>query len=822
MDTLRQDIRYGIRSLLRSPGFTTAALLSLALGIGANTAIFTLANAVFLHPLPVSEPTRVMEVYTVDHATTTTVANLVQTPVSYLNYVDYSQQNEVFTGLAAFFQSRVTVTGQGTPTPQAVELVTANYFDVLGVKPALGRTFQPNEDKQTGGNAVTVISHGLWIKMFGADPGVINRIVNFNSTPYTIIGVTPPGFKGTQTIADSNVAWIPMSMHGQVLSGQFEAFFNERRARLMNVFGRLKPGVPPAQALAAMKTVAARLEQEYPKANKGRSVELGLLSDAALGFLPRDQMVLAGVALSSIVGVLLLIASANLANLLLARSARRMREMSIRTALGAERGRLVRQLLTENLLLFFTGGALGLLVGAFGARLLWSFRPAGISADGIPLNMDAKVFLFTAGITVLTGVLFGMIPAFRGSRANLAETLKAGGRTGSEAIARSPLRIALVAGELALALVGLTCAGLFVRSMQKAEEINPGFETRNLLVFNLDVASRQYSPEKAKQFLQSVLNEASQTPGVQSVGLATNAPIGGGIMRTTLIEGQAADDRGTMTMANIITPGYFPTMKIPVLDGRNFSEFDRDNTNRVAVVSEAMARHFWPGQSAVGKRFRFATDNSLREIVGVVGNSAIGAIGEQPQPIAYLPMEQEFSPAVTVHVRTASNPGAVLRPVMARVQALDGDLALTNSNTIQEVIDQNLWAPRVGAALFGIFGLLGLALASVGVYGVMAHTVAQRTNEIGIRMALGAPATNVIAMVVGQSLKIAVLGIGIGIVAALGVTGLMQSLLFGIGPRDPLTFLAVSGVLLLVALVAGFIPARRAARIDPVAALREA
>lgn len=821
MESIRQDLRYGFRSLWGNPGFTAAAVLSLALGIGANTAVFTLANAVFLHPLPVTEPARVMEVYTVDHATATTAANLARTPVSYLNYVDYRDQNDVFTGLATYFQARATLTGQGTPRPQQVELVSANYFDVLGVPAALGRTFRPDEDRQPGANAVAVISHSLWTRLFGADRNVLGRTLNLNSTPYTIVGVTPPGFKGTQTVGTSEVAWVPVSMHAQVLSGQFESFFNERRARLMFVFGRLKPDVSGVQALASMKTIAARLEQEYPKANRGRSVELGLLSDAALGFLPRDQMKIASIALTAVVGLLLLIASANLANLLLARAARRLREMSIRTALGAERGRLVRQLLTENLLLFLLGGLLGLVIGHFGVRLLWSFRPADIVADGVTLTMDASVFAYTAGITMVTGFLFGLIPALRGSRANLAEVLKSGGRSGSEPIARSPLRIALVTGELALALVGLTCAGLFVRSMQKAEQINPGFETHNLLVFSLDVAGRQYGPEQARQFLHTVVREAAQVPGVESVALATNAPLGDGIMRTILTEGQSADDRGTMTMANMVSPEYFTTMHLPLHDGRSFTEFDQPKSTPVAVVNEAMARRFWAGQNAIGKRFRFATDTSLREVVGVAGNSAINTIGEEPQPVAYLPLEQEFSPGVTVHVRTNTNPAAVMASVLARVQSLDSNLALTNAETIQQVIDQNLWAPRAGAALFGVFGLLGLLLASIGVYGVMANMVVQRTSEIGIRMALGAQPGSVIGMVVGQSLRLAGLGLAVGIVAALAITGWMRSLLFGIGPRDPLTFLSVSGVLLAVALVAGWLPARRAARIDPVEALRE-
>ena len=822
MEFLWQDLKYGLRTLTRSPGFAAVAVFSLALGIGANTAIFTLIDTVFLNPLPVAEPARVMQVYTVDHSTKVTAANLTRTPVSFLNYKDFRDQNNVFTGLAAFVPAGVTLTGRGEPKPQPVQLVSANYFDLLGVKAALGRTFLPDEDRKDGGNAVTVLSHSLWVRVFGGDPGVLGRTVQFNLVPYTIIGVAPPGFKGTFTVANPEVAWIPISMHAQVLSGPLEALFNERRLRMINIFGRLKPGLQPAQSLAAMQTIAARLEREYPLANKGRTVEMASLSDAALGFLPRNQIVVAGIALTAVVALVLLIACVNLANLLLARSAKRAREMALRTALGAERGRLVRQLLTESFLLAAAGGAAGFLLGWAGCRLLWNFRPSFLPQNSISLQMDWRVFAFTAAVTLLTGILFGLAPASRASIPNLNQILKTGGRGGAEASGHSLLRSVLVVCQIALALIALAGAGLFIRSMERVQKINPGFETRNLFVFNFDLASQPITPDRGRQFLRSVLEKASAIPGVRSTALASNPPLAGGLLRTVLAEGQEAEEtqRGTLTVVNAVTPGYFDTMRIPVLDGRPFTDFDRPGQARVAIVNQAMARHFWPSQNAMGKRFRFINERDYFQVVGVAGNSVALAIGETPQPIAYLPLEQNYQPALALHVRTSASPEAVLPAALREVQSLNSNLALTNPNTIHELIGQGLWAPRMGAALFGIFGLLGMALASIGIYGVMAYMVTLRTNEIGIRMALGAQPRDVLRLVVLHGMRLAAVGILLGVAGGLALTRLIRSLLFDVAPYDAPTFATVSLALAGVAFAAGWLPARRAARIDPVVTLR--
>ncbi len=822
MESVWRDVKYGFRTLVRTPGFTLVAVLSLALGIGANTAIFTLTNAVFLNPLPVREPARVLELFTVDHATKSAVANLTRTPMSFLNYKDFRDQNRVFDGLAAFFPAAVTMTGRGDPKPETAMLVSANYFDVLGVNTALGRTFSPGEDRQEGGSPVTVLSWPMWQRLFGGDPGAIGKTVEFNALAYTVIGVMPQGFKGTLTVINPDLAFVPMSMHAEALPGPLEAVFNERRMRMISVFGRLKSGVSQAQATAAAQTIASQLEREYPAANGGRGVEVDTLANAALGFLPRNQLVLAGVALSAVVALVLLVACVNLANLLLARSARRAREMGIRTALGAERSRLVRQLLTESLLLSLAGGLAGLALGSAGSQLLWSFRPVFLQANSLPIPMDWRVFAFTAAVTLFTGILFGVIPAVRISIGDLGELLKSGGgRGGTEVFTRSRLRSALVVGQVALALVALAGAGLFIRSMDHAEKTNPGFETNNLFAFNFDIGPQRFMPERGREFLRSILDRAAQAPGVHSAALAANRPLaGGGLLGTLLKEGEDDPNRGLLALINEVSPDYFETMRIPILEGRGLTPFDRQGSARVAVVSQAMAQHFWPGESAIGKRFRFRIEQDYAQVVGVAANAVTLVIGERPQPVAYYPVDQRYQSAMAVLVRTDANPAAVMPGVLKRVQSLNANMALTNPQTVQEGIAAGLWAPRMGAALFGIFGLLAVALASVGIYGVMAYNVAQRTNEIGIRMAMGARPGDVMHLVVGHSMRLAATGIAAGIVVGIGVTRLLEGLLFDVQAYDPLTYASVSALIAVVAFLAGWLPARRAAHIDPVVALR--
>ena len=819
MESVLQDVKYALRTLAASPGFVATAVLSLALGIGANTAIFTLTDAVFLNPLPVSEPSRVLEVYTVDHLTKTT-NNLGRTPVSWPNFEDLRDQNQVFSGTAAYVFSRVSITGRAEPKPEPAQLVTANYFDVLGVKPFLGRTFVPDEDRKA--TPVVVLSYSIWQNQFGGDPNIVNQTVELNSVAYTIIGVVPSGFKGTFSVGSPDNFWIPVSMHTLALNGLAESLFEDRRFRNINAFGRLKAGIGEQQALANLTTIASQLEREYPKDNRGRSFEVSPLSEAALGGI-RSQAIRVTLALSVVVGLVLLIACVNLANLLLARSARRSREIGIRSALGAGRVRLIRQLLTESLVLAVAGGACGLLVGWLGSRLLWSFRPTGLAADAVSLRIDARVFMFTAAAALVTGLLFGLVPAIQASVPDLNSILKTGGRGGTEGRGGIRIRSLLVVSQMALAMVALVGAGLFVRSMREAEHVEPGFETKNVFSFRFDLASRHYPEERGRAFLRQVVQQAQNTPGVTNAAVSSAPPPFGGFLGTTFAEGQDDQQKGGGLLVgyNSISPTYFEVLRIPLHRGRIFNSFDRDGTRRVAIINEAMARMMWPGQDAMGRRFRPAVNNVYWEVIGIVGDIAAIGTGAPPTPTAYLPMEQSYQATAALVVHTGADSAGLIKPVMSNVQRLDPNLALVGELTMGEAISRGLWAPRAGAELFGVFGLLGLALAALGIYGVMAYMVAQRTNEIGIRMALGAQRADVVRMVVGQGARLALAGIALGVAAGLGLARLIAGLLFGIGAQDPLTFSVVGATLGAAALLAAWLPSLGAARIDPVRALRQ-
>src|SRR5579875_205646 len=596
MVSFLQALKYAARTLRNSPAYTLAAMLSLGLGIGANTAIFTLTNAVFLHPLPVRNPSQVIELYQVDHATHSTVSNLTRTGLSYPNFVDLRAQNDVFTGMAGFTQAGVTLSGAGKPLQQNVFLATANYFQVLGVQAAVGRLFRPDEDRLPGGNAVAVLSYSLWQRLYGGDAAVIGRSIVLNTVSYEVIGVAPPNFKGTLTIGPPDVVWVPLSMHSQVLTGPGEQFFNARRMRLLSAFARLKPGVDERRALASMQTIFAGLEAEYPADNRGRSVETAPLSVAALGFLPRGQTTAAAVALSGAVGFVLLIACANIANLSLARATRRSREMAIRVALGASRRNLIFQLLTEAELLALAGGALGIAIGFGGARLLWNLRPSFLSQSSIDLNIDLRVCAFTLAVSVLTGILFGLAPVFRASHTDVSTVLNAGGRGNIQGGGRNRLRSVLVVSELALAMIALAGAGLFIRSMQNAQRIDLGFDTRDLCLVAFDLGSERMTPQHGLEFTRSVLERVSAVPGVASAAIADTAPLQGGFLQTAFHEQDPVDSRlGTLVLTSAVTPGFFDTWRIPLVQGRLLNRFDRAGTRRVAVISEAMAHRFWPG-----------------------------------------------------------------------------------------------------------------------------------------------------------------------------------------------------------------------------------
>jgi predicted permease len=611
-------------------------------------------------------------------------------------------------------------------------------------------------------------------------------------------------------------------MYQQVLDGTFREWFNSRRALLTNVVGRLKPGVSIEQAQASLKTIASGLEQAYPRDNDKRSVKLMPVTQSAINPALRSVFVQAGALMMTVVGLVLLIACANVANLLLARATGRRKEISIRLAIGAGRARIIRQLMTESVLLSVTGGAVGLLIAYWGRDLLWSFRPPFFEENALDLSLDARVLGFTLLLALLTGIVFGLVPALQTSRSDLVTELKDKSSQPTSAGRRLSLRNLLVVSQVALCLIALIGAGLFLRSLRNAQEINPGFETEKMLVMSMNVGAQGYNQARGIEYYRQVQERVQSLAGVQAASVSSNFPFGGGLQRSIFIEGQdpPAGGRGVLTITNSVTSKYFETLGIPLLQGRIFNDSDRENTTRVAIINQAMAERFWPGQDATGKRFKFFGDESFYEVVGIVGNINAIFLGEEPRPIIYQPMLQSYSGLVALYVRTTGDPANLLGTVRNEVQSLDRNLPITNVSTMSDVIGQGLWAPRMGAALLAVFGVLALLLAAIGIYGVLAYSVSQRTREIGLRMALGAQQGDVLALVMRQGVELIGGGIALGLVASFLLARFISSLLFGVSTADPLTFAGTALVLAVVALLASYIPARRAARVDPMIALR--
>ncbi len=819
MEILIQDVRYGLRMLFRNPGFTLVAILSLALGIGANTTIFTLVNTVLLHPIPVRDPERLVSLFTVDEKNKNNQFNLFGT--SHPNYKDYRDQNGAFEETAAYVGSAINLSGGGEPEQVAGDLVSGNFFSLLGVEPVLGRAFLPEEDKVDGAHPVTILSDRLWRRRFATDPALVGKPITLNGQSFTVVGIAPPGFQGVNTLGGPDL-WVPLAMHGQILSGFVAENFEDRRALLFNAVGRLKPGVTLEQAQGGLRTIAARLEKEYPEPNTGRSVTLLPVSQTTINPNIRRLFVVAGGLLMTVVGLVLLIACANVANLLLARATGRRKEIAIRLSMGAGRLRLVRQLLTESVVLALLGGAAGLLVAFWARDLLLAFRPPQFFFGQFDLDLDARVLLFTLLVSLATGVVFGLAPALQASRPDLVVELKE--RTGQPGHAgrRVNLRSVLVVGQVALALVSLIGAGLFLRSLRNTERIDPGFDARNLLTLSFDVDALGFDRVRGEEYHRRLLETVKAIPGVRSASLSANLPMGGGIGRTVFPEGQEASAGavGQFTTANEMSVGYFDTLGMSLRRGRDINDMDREGAPLVVVINEAMAKQFWKGEEAIGRRFKFFGDEAFREVVGVVEDAKIFTLGEDPQPQAYIPVLQLYNPGMTLNVRAAGDGATLLPTVRRQVQELQPTMPLTNVQTAGQLIAQVLWAPRMGAALLGIFGLIALTLAAIGIYGVMSYAVNQRTVEFGLRMALGASPRDVLRMVLRQGMFLVACGLLIGIITALLATRLVDAFLVGLSATDPLTYAFISLLLAAVAALAGYVPARRATRVDPMVALR--
>jgi predicted permease len=820
MSKFLQDLKYGARLLTKSPGFTAVAVLSLALGIGANTTIFTLINAVLLNPLPVEDPSQLVTVWTADERNANPAFGFLQT--SPLNYKDYRDKNEVFSGVAAHQGLPLSISG-GTGEAQQIfgEIATGNFFEVLGARPLIGRGFRPEEDKTPGAALVTVLGWGEWQKRYGGDPSIVGRTITLNGQGFTVVGVMPKGFKGTNAIG-APALWVPYMSYPQTTSGFLRESMDSRRALVFNITGRLKPGVSVKQAEANLKTIGRQLAQEYPDDNGGRNVALVPLAQAAVNPGFRNNIVMAGGLLMTIVGLVLLIACANVANLLLARAAGRQKEIAVRLSLGANRARLIMQLLTEGTLLALLGGIAGLLLAYWAQGLLWSYRPPFLQADAIDLHPDFRVLLFTIAVSLVTGIVFGLAPAIQASRPDLVVELKekTSAPTGSNRL--FSLRNLLVASQVALSLVALIGAGLFLRSMQNAQKTDPGFDAAHLASLSMDLGAQGYTEERGRQFQHSVLERAGGVAGVQGATLASTVPLfNGGFARTVFLEGQDTSDRrsGKLVQIGVVGTSYLATMGIPLMRGRGLSDADQPNTPAVVIVNETMARTFWPDQDPLGKRFKFFGQNYFTQVVGIAKDSKYNFIGEGSTPYIYQSLTQTYQPQVSLIVK-APQPSAVLGTVRGEVQQLDRNLPLTGIFTLPEIFDQALWAPKMGASLLAIFAGLSLLLAVVGIYGVMAYSVSQRTRELGIRMALGASRGDVVQLVVWQGLRLTLVGVAVGLAASLFVTRLITSMLFNVSATDVATFVTVPLVLAFAALGASYIPALRATRIDPMEALR--
>ena len=798
MDTLFRDIRYGFRGLLKRPGFTVIALVALALGIGANTAIFSLVNAVVLRPLPYPAPDQLVWCW----------GNFPggnRASVSPPDYLDFRSQNKSFEQLAATMSMAMpaTITGGGEPERLMASVVTGNYFQALSVAPTLGRGFSIDNEKP-GSDQVAIISHELWQRRFGGNPGIVNQRIVLDNKSFEVIGVMPKGVLFPQT-AD---LWVPLN---------FEASpdMKIRKAHFLRPIGRLKPGVTVAQAQADTDAIAAQLEQQFPQSNTGWNLRLEPLRERLIGSSRSSLFILFGA-----VGFVLLIACANVANLLLVRANARQKEIALRTALGASRMRIVRQLITESLLLAIVGGALGALLAAWGIDLLVT-----LSGNLIPttanVTVDATVLAFTFATSLLTGLLFGVFPAFRTVNVNLSDTLKEGGRS-SEGTLKNRTRSLLVVFESALAVVLLVGAGLLVRSLIALENTNPGFEADNVLTMRVDLSRGKYdTPEKSAAFFQDLEQRLNALPGVETVGMINGLPLSGTRNDTQfVVEGRPAVKPGEEFNADFrsVNHNYFQALQIPLLRGRNFTEQDVRDSAKVIVVSEQLVNTVFPNEEALGKRLQMVIDDDQYEIVGIVGGIRDRAVEFQPYQTIYIPSRSWGW--FNVALRMQGDPMSLVPAIRKEVQAIDPEQPIATLRTMEDWVSRATATPRYRTALLGLFAGLAMILAATGIYGVMSYSVAQRTHEIGVRMALGARHRDVLRLVVSQGMLLVVVGLGIGLVAAFGLTRLMASLLFGVTAKDPLTFAAVAGLLAVVAFIACYIPARRATKVDPLTALR--
>ena len=802
---LLHDMRYAARLQRKNPGFTIVAVIALALGIGANTAIFSVVNTVLLRPLPYKDSERLVMVW--EDATRHGYPR--DTPAA-ANFVDWRDQNQVFEGMAAIADMSFNLTGSGDPERLEGRRVSATLFPLLGVEPQLGRVFTAAED-QPGAQRVVLLSYALWQRRFGGDQGIVGKALTLNGESHVVVGVMPARF---QFPSSDDQAWVPMALTQQE-SGN-------RNRHYLQVLARLKPGVSLAQAQSEMNTIAARLQQQYPQSNAELGATVQPLHEHLVGDIKPALLVLLGA-----VGLVLLIACANVANLLLARAAVRQKEIAVRVALGARRWRLIRQFLTESVLLSSLGGLVGLAVAYGGLVLLKAFIPEDIS-QARDISIDLKVLGFTFLVSVATGLIFGLAPAMQAARFNQAETLKEGGRDAATGGGGKRLRGLLVTAEVAISLVLLIGAGLLINSFLRLRNVDPGFRADNLLTMKIVLPEPKYEEmERRSAFYTDLINRIQSLGGVRSAAVTSNLPLyrqGNSI--SIGIEGRPAPPPGQelIVVTRIISPGYFATMSIPLLLGRQLTEQDTETTPNVVVISETMARRYWPGEDAVGKRIalgRIRSQEDWVQVVGVVKDVRQFELTADPKPQMYLSYRQAgFFDSRDLVVKTDVDPASMAATVRKAVWEIDKDQPVSNIQTMEEILADSIARQRFSMLLLAIFAAVALVLAGVGIYGVMSYSVAQRTREIGIRMALGAQTGAVLKLAVGYGMKLVLAGLVIGLIAAFALTRVMSTLLFGVTATDPTTFTLISLLLIAVAVIASYIPARRATRVNPIIALR--